>query len=120
MSSKRIAAMAASMMLLPGLAQAHSVVTYHNSNQRDGAYTIPDLTLAAAADMRRDTRFAGTVSGHVYAQPLFWQPKGSRKAFVIVATESNSVYALNEGTGAIVWQTQLAPSVTKIFFTSCA
>jgi hypothetical protein len=81
-----------------------SVVTYHNSNQRDGAYTIPALTLAAAANVQRDTHFIGTVSGNVYAQPLFWKPKGTRRGLVIVATESNNVYALDEINGRVVWK----------------
>jgi outer membrane protein assembly factor BamB len=89
-------------------ALAESVVTYHNSNQRDGAYTIPGLTLAAAANMQRDAKFDGTISGHVYAQPLFWKPKGAKHGLVIVATESNTVYALNETSGKVIWNTTLA------------
>jgi hypothetical protein len=87
---------------------ADSVVTYHNSSQRDGAYTISGLTLAAAANTQRDTKFDGTISGHVYAQPLFWKPKGAKHGLVIVATESNTVYALNETSGKVVWITTLA------------
>jgi outer membrane protein assembly factor BamB len=81
-----------------------SVLTYHNSNQRDGAYVIPRLTLAKAANLHRDTGFSAAIGGHVYAQPLFWKPKGAKHGLVIVATESNNVYALDETTGAIVWQ----------------
>ncbi len=99
---------AIALACMPAFASADSVVTYHNSNQRDGAYTIPGLTTAAAANMQLDTKFNGTVSGHVYAQPLFWKPKGADKGLVIVATESNIVYALNETSGKVVWQTQLA------------
>ncbi len=88
-----------------------SVVTYHNSNLRHGAYVVHDLTLAAAATMHRDTRFKATLSGNIYAQPLFWQPKGGGRGVVIVATESNIVYALDHSSGAIVWQRQLATSV---------
>ncbi len=90
---------------LPMAASASdSVLTYHNSNQRDGAYVIPKLTLAAAANVARDAKFDGTVGGHVYAQPLFWKPKAPKKGLVIVATESNNVYALDEATGKVVWQ----------------
>ena len=95
---------------LPGVAAASSVVTYHNSNQRDGAYAVPGLTLASAANLHRDTKFDGTISGHVYAQPLFWEPKDVQRGLVIVATESNTVYALNANSGKVVWQTPvLAP-----------
>ncbi len=92
---------------LPSIASADSVLTYHNSNQRDGAYVIPKLTLAAAANVHRDAGFNATVSGHVYAQPLFWKPKSAQHGLVIVATESNNVYALDENTGAISWQKAL-------------
>jgi len=103
---KIVSALALMSALVPGLASAmdQSVVTYHNSNQRDGAYVLPNLTLAAAAGLHRDTGFSATVTGHVYAQPLFWKPKGVKRGLVIVATESNNVYALNENTGAVVWQ----------------
>jgi hypothetical protein len=93
---------------IPAVAAAESVVTYHNSNQRDGAYTIPTLTSAAAASIQRDTKFDGTISGHVYAQPLYWNPKGAKHGLVIVATESNAVYALNDSNGKVAWHTQLA------------
>lgn len=98
----------AAILLSAASAQASdSVLTYHNSNQRDGAYTIPKLTLAAAANLKRDTGFKATIAGHVYAQPLFWKPKGAKKGLVIAATESNNVYALDEASGDIVWQQSL-------------
>ena len=92
-------------------ARAASVVTYHNSLERLGAYKIGRLTLAAAAGVHRDAGFNASFSGNVYAQPLYWQPPGAKSGVIVVATESNSVYALNEATGVIVWQKQLAPSV---------
>ena len=87
------------------------VLTYHNSNLRHGAYQIHALTLAAAATMRPDTRFNAALNGNIYAQPLYWRPEGTRIGLVIAATESNTVYALNEFTGAVVWQRQLGTSV---------
>src|SRR5206468_4188531 len=62
---------------------------------------------------RIDNGFQATISGNVYAQPLYWQAPGAKTGVLIVATESNLVYALNPNTGAVVWQTQLgtaAPS----------
>jgi outer membrane protein assembly factor BamB len=90
-----------------------SVVTYHADIHRHGAYAIPSLTLAAAAHMKPDTRFKASITGQVYAQPLFWKPKGSRRGLVIVATESNNVYALNESTGTVVWQKNLGDPVPR-------
>src|SRR5437762_10170087 len=95
---------AALLAWLPGISAADNVLTYHDSNLRHGAYKIPALTLAAAANMQRDDAFNGSVSGHIYAQPLFWEPKGTKRGLVIVATESNTVHALDEKSGAIVWQ----------------
>jgi len=100
------------LALSPSLssAQNQNVVTYHNSLERHGTYKIPGLTLAAAATMQPDTGFVGTISGDVYAQPLFYHPSGGQ-AVIIAVTESNSVYALDAATGAVVWQVQLAASV---------
>ena len=94
---------------LSGLAGAQSVVTYHNAPNRAGLYIAPSLTFAAAAKIRPDPGFNATISGNVYAQPLYWQASPTAKGMVIAATESNLVYALDADTGAIVWQTQLAP-----------
>ncbi len=102
---------AAFLACLPSISVADNVVTYHNSIHRTGAYVLPDLTLAAAAKLHRDNAFKASVSGHVYAQPLYWKPKGAKRGLVIVASESNKVYALDEASGAIVWQRALAASV---------
>ncbi|HEX4080103.1 MAG TPA: PQQ-binding-like beta-propeller repeat protein [Rhizomicrobium sp.] len=96
---------------LPGFCAAQSVVTYHNSLTRHGDYKVPGLTLTAAAKMHLDTRFKAKVDGHVYAQPLYWLPSGAKTGQIIVATESNLVYALDAATGATIWKTKLAPSV---------
>jgi hypothetical protein len=95
---------------LPGIAAAQNVTTYHNDLTRHGDYVVSGLTASAAANMHMDTGFNATVSGHVYAQPLYWKAKKATTGDVIVATESNIVYALNASTGAVVWQTQLAPA----------
>jgi outer membrane protein assembly factor BamB len=103
-------AFAISLAVLPGIAAADNVVTYHNSPDRHGVYAMPGLTLAAAAALHPDAGFHANVDGHVYAQPLFFHPAGGR-ALVIVATESNVVEALDAATGANVWRTKLAAPV---------
>ncbi|HEX4506209.1 MAG TPA: PQQ-binding-like beta-propeller repeat protein, partial [Alphaproteobacteria bacterium] len=105
-----VAGMIALSCLMPAPARAQSVVAYHNSANRSGLYTVPGLTFAAAAGMHLDSRFKATLSGNVYAQPLYWQPAGAGPKLLIVATESNAVYGLNAVTGAQVWKTQLLPS----------
>jgi outer membrane protein assembly factor BamB len=97
------------LMGLPVLACAADVATYHNGNTRQGSYVTPTLTQAAAANLQLDPNFTGTVSGNVHAQPLYWQPSGSSAGEIIVATETNQVYALDATTGATLWSVQLAP-----------
>jgi outer membrane protein assembly factor BamB len=104
------AATLAGLLCASTAALAADVLTYHNSNQRHGAYVAPALTQAAAAGIHFDTSFNSSYSGNVYAQPLFWHPKGG-KPMVIVATESNSVVALDAATGATLWTAQLPASV---------
>jgi outer membrane protein assembly factor BamB len=99
-------------MMAAGPAAAQGVLTYHNSPTRHGDYTVPGLTAAAAGSMKLDTSFNGVVSGHVYAQPLYWHPKNGADS-IIVATESNTVYALDPTTGAMLWQQTLLPPVTS-------
>ncbi|MGD0141525.1 MAG: hypothetical protein ABSC92_00035 [Rhizomicrobium sp.] len=90
---------------------ADNVVTYHNSIFRNGAYRVPGLTLAAAANIRAETVFKTAVTGNIYAQPLYYRAEGASHGVVIVATESNSVYALDDRSGKTVWKTQLRASV---------
>ena len=92
---------------------AGNVTTYHNSNTRSGLYTVPGLTTTAAATLQLDTGFSATISGNVYAQPLYWKPKGSKTGELIVATESNTVYALNATTGAVIWQQTLPAPISS-------
>jgi outer membrane protein assembly factor BamB len=109
----RTAKSIALLTVLPALAAHANVLTYHANNTRQGAYVAPTLTQAAAANVKLDTGFNATVSGNVYAQPLFWKPKGSKNGEVIVATESNQVSALDGVTGATLWSVQLPASVPQ-------
>lgn len=95
---------------------AQSVTTYHNTPNRAGLYTVPGLTLAAAAKLHLAGGFHASVIGNVYAQPLYWQPPGKKKGYLIVATESNWVYALNADTGAEIWKTHVAESSPESMF----
>jgi outer membrane protein assembly factor BamB len=102
-------------LCLAAPAVAQNVTTYHNGTGRHGAYTVPNLTTAAAATVKPLSGFSGAVTGNIYAQPLYWQPKGGTPE-VIVATESNYVYALNATTGAVIWKSaQLAaPAISGL------
>lgn len=90
-----------------------TVPTYHGDAARSGHYVVPGLTWATAGSLQQDTSFDGRVPGHVYAQPLYWHPAGATSGLVIVATEENSVVALDAITGKTVWQQTLGPPTAR-------
>src|SRR4029077_3517545 len=96
--------------IVPTNAQVN-VTQYHNHSSRDGLYIDSAFTQSAAADLTRDLNFNGTIEGDVYAQPLYIEggPDGREK--VIVATESNNVYALDAVDGTIIWWRNVGPPV---------
>lgn len=87
------------------------VLTYHADAAHDGHYPTDGLTWAAAAHLQPDRGFDGRVPGHIYAQPLFWQPRQDVPGRVIVATEDDVVAALDASSGQIVWQTRVGVPV---------
>jgi hypothetical protein len=56
--------------VLPLTAQVN-VTQEHNHLSRDGLYIDSAFTAANAANLTRDLGFDGTISGNVYAQPLY-------------------------------------------------
>src|SRR3977135_3490918 len=56
-----------------------NVTQDHNNLSRDGLYIDSAFTPAAAAALTRDLNFNGTISGNVYAQPLYTEggPNGA-------------------------------------------
>jgi hypothetical protein len=88
-----------------------SVLQFHNHASRDGVFTDPLLTKANAARMHLDPTFHASIKGNVYAQPLYVEAGPGTKGIFLVATENNSVYALDE-TGAQVWMKQVGPSAS--------
>jgi hypothetical protein len=95
---------------LPANAQVN-VTQFHNHDSRDGLYVDSAFTPSAAANLARDLNFDGTISGNVYAQPLYIEGGPCGKAVIIVATESNNVYALDAMDGSIIWQRNVGPPV---------
>src|SRR6266508_4341377 len=87
--------------LLPATAQVN-VTQEHNNPSRDGLYIDSAFTPSNAANLTRDLNFDGTISGHVYAQPLYIEG-GPNGPMVIAVTESNNVYALHADTGLPIW-----------------
>jgi len=87
-----------------------NVTQEHNNPSRDGVYIDAAFTPSAAANLARDLGFDGTISGNVYAQPLYIEG-GPNGPMIIAVTESNNVYALNATTGAVIWQRNLGTPV---------
>src|SRR5205823_13317697 len=79
-----------------------NVTQEHNNPSRDGLYIDAAFTPGNAANLTRDLNFDGTISGHVYAQPLYIEG-GPNGPMVIAVTESNNVYALHADTGLPIW-----------------
>jgi PQQ enzyme repeat len=98
--------------VLPTNAQVN-VTQEHNHLSRDGLYIDSAFTRSAAANVRRDLNFNGTISGDVYAQPLYIEGGPSGRARVIVVTESNNVYALDAITGTVIWQRNVGARITS-------
>jgi outer membrane protein assembly factor BamB len=88
------------------------VLTYHADAARTGNFVIPDLTFDRARAVHPDDGFKASIDGHVYAQPLFWRGN-SGAGLVLIATESNNVYALDAATGKTVWQRALGKPATR-------
>jgi hypothetical protein len=98
--------------LAAGPARADVNVTeHHNHDSRDGLYVDPAFTFTAAAALQRDTNFDGTISGDVYAQPLYIEGGPGGRPMVIAVTESNNVYALDAASGKVIWQDHVGAPV---------
>lgn len=79
-----------------------SWLTYHLNLARDG-YDVDEpsyKTTAPALSWK-----SSILDGAIYAEPLIYD------GVVFVATENDSVYALNEATGQIAWRTNLGTPV---------
>src|SRR4026208_585072 len=97
--------------VLPASAQVN-VTQEHNHLSRDGLFIDSAFTPVTVANLMRDLGFDGTISGNVYAQPVYIEG-GRNGPMVIAVTESNNVYALDANDGSIIWQRNLGPAVTS-------
>jgi hypothetical protein len=53
------------------------------------AAKISGLTWERAKSVHLDEAFRPRITGHVYAQPLYWRPQGSDAGRLLVASEDN-------------------------------
>src|SRR5438093_11706466 len=86
--------------VLPANAQVN-VTREHNNLSRDGLYIDAAFTPAAAAALTRALNFDGTISGNVYAQPLYIEG-GPSGPLLLVVTQSHNVYALTATPGTVI------------------
>lgn len=92
--------------------RAQSVLTYHEDATRSGHFIVPGLTSARAKGLHLDPDFHAELTGHLYAQPLYWQPPGGTPLLLAV-TENNIVYALDARSGDTIWTRKLGPPVER-------
>ncbi len=91
-----------------------NVTTYHNDNARTGQNTQETiLTPANVNSSQFGKLFSVSVDGFVYAQPLYLSNvtiAGGTHNVLYVATEHDSLYAIDANSGTIYWQISLIPS----------
>jgi len=88
-----------------------NVTTYHNDNARTGQNTQETaLTTANVNTSTFGKLFSVAVDGQLYAQPLILSGLnigGGTHNVVYVATESDSVYAIDADRGTVYWRRTL-------------
>jgi PQQ enzyme repeat len=91
-----------------------NVTQFHNNASRDGLYIDSAFTPSAAANLTRDLNFDGTISGVVYAQPLYIEGGPCGRAMIIAVTLLNNVYALDAIDGSVIWERNVGPPVSAV------
>lgn len=107
-------AAAAVFSLCASLHAQINVTTYHNDNSRTGQnVSETTLTPTNVNSSQFGKLFTVTVDGAVYAQPLYLSnvsTGGGTHNVVYVATQHDSVFAIDAGAGTVYWQKSLIPS----------
>jgi hypothetical protein len=92
---------------------SNSVLERNNHPSRDGHFVQPTLTKALAATMDLDVGFNAAFTGSTWASPLYLENGGpGGKGLFFAVTYGNDVFALDETTGAIVWQKNIGTPAT--------
>ena len=103
-----------SCLLVSHLQAQVNVTTYHNDNARTGQNIQETvLTPANVNSTQFGKLFTVAVDGWVYAQPLYLSNVsigGGTHNVVYVATEHDSLYAIDADAGTIYWQISLIPA----------
>jgi outer membrane protein assembly factor BamB len=96
---------ALTLLAFCGVCLGQTVATFHGGADRSGNFTVPELSWARARTLRLDPNFAPRFAGHVYAQPLY------RQGVLFVATESDTVVAIDARSGRTLWTRSLGRPV---------
>jgi hypothetical protein len=91
---------------------SQSVLERNKHPSRDGYFVQPALTVAAAQKMAKDTGFAPSFDGNMWASPLYIENGPAGKGAFFAVTTTNNVYALDETTGGIAWMHNIGSSPT--------
>lgn len=98
-----------------------AVLTYHNDDARDGAYTEEVTLMPSNVNSNQFGKLVSySVDGQIYGQPLYVPqlqiPNQGTRDVVFVATQSNSVYAFDADATSTnpttLWQVNLGTPVT--------
>jgi outer membrane protein assembly factor BamB len=92
-----------------------AVLTGHMHPSRDGTVVDKAMTHKSAAALKLVPGFDATFEGAVFGQPLFVDGLQSGHDAVFVATDTNTVYALDAGTGRTLWHTTLGTPVSPSY-----
>jgi hypothetical protein len=102
---------------LPDGGAVLAITTFGVVGSRDSLYVDPAFTKAnlaaiqADGGLMADPAFAPTITGKVYASPLFLENGLNGKDVLFVATEQNNVYAIDAAAGTVLWTATLGPGV---------
>jgi Chitobiase/beta-hexosaminidase C-terminal domain len=101
-------------LVIPASLQAQvNVATYHNDNARSGANTQETILTPLNVNSTNFGRlYTVVVDGYVYSQPLVVanvQIQGGVHNVLYIATEHDSLYAMDADSGAIYWQAKMIP-----------
>ncbi len=106
-------ALLATGLLSSGPGRTQAVLSYHGHPDRSGNFIVPSLSWDKARTLHEDDGFRARVSGHVYAQPLFWRTPESNQGMLLLATEDNIVHAVDAGNGREIWRRAVGKPVPR-------
>ena len=98
---------------LSAAAAAGNILTFHGDLNRSGHFVVRALNWERARSLRLDESFHAKLSGHVYAQPLYWQGSDSVPPLLLIATEDDIVHAIDARSGREIWRRSLGKPVAR-------